>query len=79
MSPAPTILQSGNEGQIVLSATDVGDAAVEATPTAPIRISDMLPAGLKVIKAVGKLPYGFHTAPCVITGTEATGETVTCT
>ncbi len=79
VSPAPTILQSGNEGQIVLSATDVGDAAVEATPTAPIRISDTLPAGLKVIKAVGKLPYGFHTAPCVITGTEATGETVTCT
>src|ERR1035441_9250566 len=78
VSPAPTTLQPGQEGQIGLSVTDVGDAPAEVT-TAPAKVTDTLSPGLKVVKAEGKLPYGSHTAVCVLTGTEITGETVTCT
>src|SRR5664280_531152 len=61
VSPAPTTLQPGQEGQIGLSVTDVGDAPAEAV-SAPIKVTDALPPGLKVVNAEGKLPYGFHTA-----------------
>ena len=76
--PAPTSLQPGQEGQIVVSATDVGDAPAEAT-IAPVKVTDTLPKGLKVVKALGTLPYGNHNAECKVAGSEATGETVTCT
>jgi hypothetical protein len=80
--PAPTVLQPGQEGQIVVGATDVGDADANGAAV-PITITDTLPKGLKVVKAEGRVPYedpvGSRPVPCEITGNETTGETVTCT
>ena len=54
-TPAPTILQPGHEGQIVLSAIDVGDEEINGT-TQPITITDTLPKGVKVIPWNGATP-----------------------
>jgi hypothetical protein len=90
--PAPTILQSGHEGQVVLSAVDAGDEGIDAT-SAPITITDTLPKGLKVItwtanspcgviaatEACLKTSYGSHETACSTSpGTATSGETVTC-
>ena len=59
---APSNLPPGGEGQIVLSASDLGYENVGASTAHPVRISDRLPAGLEVI-----------TGP-ELRGYEATGE-----
>ncbi|HEY3865499.1 MAG TPA: hypothetical protein VGL54_05385 [Solirubrobacteraceae bacterium] len=48
-SVAPTILPRGpkTEGLIVLTITNAGDAAIDATATTPVTIADVLPAALK--------------------------------
>jgi hypothetical protein len=91
--PAPTTLQPGQEGQIVLSAVDVGDEEINATGS-PITITDTLPVGLKVTTWTGagpcgviaateaclKTSYGSKETACTTTpGSGSTGETVTCT
>jgi hypothetical protein len=43
---APTYLAPGKEAMIVVTATNLGDAAVKASPGEPVTISDVLPAGL---------------------------------
>lgn len=76
---APTILQPGHEGQIVLSAADVGDQRANGEAT-PITITDVLPQGLKVegpIRAV--TGYGANQLTCSTEpGGTTSGETVTC-
>jgi hypothetical protein len=91
--PAPTTLQPGQEGQIVLSALDAGDEEIDAT-NVPITITNTLPKGLKVITWTGtgpcevvkateaclKTAYSAKETPCTTSpATETTGETVTCT
>ncbi len=91
--PAPTILQPGQEGQIVLSALDAGDEEIDATGS-PITITNTLPKGLKVITWTGtgpcevvkateaclKTAYSAKETPCITSPeTATTGETVTCT
>jgi hypothetical protein len=90
--PAPTILQPGHEGQVVLSAVDAGNEGIDAT-SAPITITDTLPKGLKVVTWTGNSPcgvinateaclktsYGSHETACTTSpGTATSGETVTC-
>ena len=77
---APTALQMGHEGQVILTASDVGDEEANGETT-PIRLTDTLPKGLKVLK-IQFARTAFTAVPlsCAITpGTETTGETVTCT
>ena len=78
--PAPTVLQPGTVGQLVLSTTDVGTEEADGA-TKPIVITDTLPKGLKVNKASLKKAYnGPVPEPCAVTpGGETTGETITCT
>jgi hypothetical protein len=45
-SPAPTNLQPGGEGEIVLRAVDLGDAAVDGA-AGTVTIADVLPASLR--------------------------------
>ncbi|MEA2199836.1 MAG: hypothetical protein QOI89_432 [Solirubrobacteraceae bacterium] len=47
-SSAPTNLPPGQEVTIVATATNLGDGEVKASPTAPVTITDKLPAGLVV-------------------------------
>jgi hypothetical protein len=90
--PAPTILQPGHEGQVVLSAVDPGDEGIDATG-APITITDTLPQGLRVVTWSGNSPcgvikaseaclktsYGSHETACTTSPATATsGETITC-
>src|ERR1700722_10343805 len=48
----PTYLQPGVEGQIVLTAANLGDADINGL-NAPVRIADTLPAGLKAVSILG--------------------------
>jgi hypothetical protein len=76
---APTVLQPGQEGQLVLSATDIGDAQADGSAV-PIKITDTVPSGLKVVKVTGKTAYNNHELTCETTpGSGSSGETVTCT
>jgi hypothetical protein len=79
--PAPKLLQHGQRGQLVLSATDIGVESANGAAS-PIRITDVLPRELKVTSVVGKVNYVAETSEnptCETTGTPATGETVSCT
>jgi hypothetical protein len=79
----PTYLPPGGQGKVIVAATDVGDAGVNATHV-PITISDTLPAGLEATGVVWNVGFGspvYHeqwpTAllpPCTIAG-----QTVSCT
>jgi hypothetical protein len=46
--PRPTYLPPGGSGQIVVLATNLGDASTGGT-SAPVQIADTLPAGLKAV------------------------------
>jgi hypothetical protein len=77
--PAPTTLQPGHEDQIVLTAVDVGDAEALGS-SSPIKITDTLPVGLKVVSTFATTAYNSNFLTCETTpGSATTGETVTCT
>jgi hypothetical protein len=54
---APTNLPPGGEGTIIVAASNLGDAPVEAVK-APVTITDRLPAGLKATAISGQLKNG---------------------
>jgi hypothetical protein len=59
---APTNLPPSGEGQIVVVATNLGDAEANgASPNAPVSVVDKLPAGLEAITISGGVgPQGFR-------------------
>lgn len=76
----PTYLPPGGEGKIVLSATDIGDAGVNAT-NSPVTIADTLPPGLEATAATWNVGFGNPTSdtqwpaefiPCAIVGQDVT-------
>lgn len=78
----PTYLPPGGEGKIVVSATDIGNAGVNATHS-PVVITDTLPPGLEPTGAGWNVGFGSPTSdsqwptefiPCTIVG-----QIVTCT
>jgi hypothetical protein len=78
----PTYLPPAGEGKIVLSATDIGTAGVNATHS-PVVLTDTLPPGLEATGVEWNVGFGSPTSdsqwptafvPCTITG-----QTVTCT
>ena len=79
-SSTPTNLPPGGEGQIVVAATNLGDAPVEGS-VEPVRITDTLPPGLTATEiSGGTSPFSFFSlhgpvectqpaGPCVFEGT----------
>jgi hypothetical protein len=49
---SPTDLQPGSEGEIVVTAANLGDGNVDGSKT-PVRLLDKLPAGLKAVRIKG--------------------------
>jgi hypothetical protein len=78
----PARLQPGGEGKIILAATDIGDAGVNATHS-PIVVSDTVPASLEVSSVNWNVGFGSPTynpqwptgllPPCT-----TVGQTVSC-
>ena len=56
----PAALAPGSEGELVVSAENLGDAATVIEhaegPATPVKIADMLPAGLEAVEAAGVQP-----------------------
>ncbi len=79
----PTYLPPGGQGKIIVAATDIGDAGVNATH-APVTVSDTLPPGLEATGVAWNVGFGspsYHQQwpttllpPCTIAG-----QTVSCT
>jgi hypothetical protein len=66
--PAPTNLPPGGEGQIVIAASNIGNAE----STAPLTLSDTLPAGLEATEIKGQTNFPErHPLECAL-------ETLTC-
>jgi hypothetical protein len=51
-SSTPTYLPPGGEGTILVSATNLGDANVEASKAHPVTVTDILPPGLTVTSMI---------------------------
>jgi len=82
-SATPTNLPPGGEGNIVVTATDIGDAAVDGAPS-PVRITDELPASLQasasaisgvIASTRGKTSEG-TSIPCSLASMECTFDGV---
>ena len=82
---APTNLQPGGEGQLIASATDLGDEEAKASPAHPITITDVVPAGLQVLKLKGlgyvekeTIRHSLPNLNCSSTKLAGEQESVTC-
>ncbi len=81
---APTNMQPGEEAQLHITATNVGDAAVTASGTETVTVTDTIPAGLEVTEAIAVVdPVMNGTSrafpPGVIKECPISPTTVTCT
>jgi len=68
---SPTYLPPGGEGQIIVVASNLGDAPANGTTNPPVTISDKLPAGLTATGITGET-RGENETKCSLT-------TLTCT
>ncbi|HTA96460.1 MAG TPA: hypothetical protein VK730_02325 [Solirubrobacteraceae bacterium] len=78
-SSRPTYLQPGREAKIVVQATNLGDAAVNATET-PVMVVDELPPGLKAIAVSGisGSNHTFSTRGNMLCATRNMGDAAEC-
>jgi hypothetical protein len=76
---APTNLTPGGEGQIFVSASDLGYEDIHASEEHPVLITDTLPAGLQVSGEIrGDAGVGGRGSIATKLKCETAGQTVTC-
>jgi hypothetical protein len=69
---APTNLPLDGEGQLLITATDVGDSDVTASAGSPVTVTDELPPGVTPTAVEGKATYGGTEGPLSCTDTAST-------
>ena len=57
---AKVLVEGSADGEIVVTAADVGDGPVQETGGVPVRVADVLPAGLRAVSIRAGVPEGFQ-------------------
>jgi uncharacterized repeat protein (TIGR01451 family) len=60
---APTVIAPGGKGEVIVTATNLGDAPAEGAST-PVELTDVLPAGLIATSVRGTVEHPFEEAQC---------------